>query len=108
MSLGFMPGKVSEQRGHFKRDLPSPPVLTQQLRQLGVKLFLRRQFLQRQVQSVAPVKIRSRKDVDAERINVPATPNFYWRYRLHLPLEKLSAEKKFNTKLSQLLRANGR
>ena len=49
-----------------------------------------------------------RKDVDAERINVPATPNFYWRYRLHLPLEKLSAEKKFNAKLAQLLRANGR
>ena len=49
-----------------------------------------------------------RKDVDAERINVPAIPNFYWRYRLHLPLEKLAQEKKFNTRLAQLLRANGR
>ena len=49
-----------------------------------------------------------RKDVDAERINVPATPNFYWRYRLHLSLEKLAKEKKFNTHLAQLLRANGR
>ncbi len=49
-----------------------------------------------------------RKDVDAERINVPAIPNFYWRYRLHLPLEKLAKEKKFNARLAQLLRANGR
>ena len=32
-----------------------------------------------------------RADVEAERINVPAIPNFYWRYRLHLTLEKLAA-----------------
>ena len=48
------------------------------------------------------------KDVDAERINVPAIPNFYWRYRLHLPLEKLAKEKKFNARLVQLLRENRR
>jgi 4-alpha-glucanotransferase len=49
-----------------------------------------------------------RADVAAERINVPAIPNFYWRYRLHLPLEKLLAAKEFNFRLSQLLRENGR
>jgi 4-alpha-glucanotransferase len=49
-----------------------------------------------------------RKDVEAERINVPAIPNFYWRYRLHLPLEKLVKEKKFNAHLTQLLGRNGR
>ena len=49
-----------------------------------------------------------RADAEAERINVPAIPNFYWRYRLHLDLEKLMAEKTFNSKLSQLLRETGR
>jgi 4-alpha-glucanotransferase len=46
--------------------------------------------------------------VNAERINVPAIVQYYWRYRLHLPLEKLAKEKKFNANLAQLLRANGR
>ena len=49
-----------------------------------------------------------RADVDAERINVPADPNFYWRYRLHLPLEKLLAEEQFSLQLARLLRENGR
>jgi len=49
-----------------------------------------------------------RADVDAERINVPAIPNFYWRYRLHLTLEKLLREENFNSRLTQLLRENGR
>jgi 4-alpha-glucanotransferase len=49
-----------------------------------------------------------RKDVDAERINVPAIPNYYWRYRLHLDLEVLQRAKKFNSRLAQLLRASGR
>jgi 4-alpha-glucanotransferase len=49
-----------------------------------------------------------RADVEAERINVPAIPNFYWRYRLHLPLEKLQSAKKFNLRLTKFLRENGR
>jgi 4-alpha-glucanotransferase len=49
-----------------------------------------------------------RADVDAERINVPANPSFNWRYRLHLPLEHLQREKKFNQRLSQLLHESGR
>ena len=49
-----------------------------------------------------------RADVEAERINVPAIPDFYWRYRLHLPLEKLQREEIFNLHLAQLLRENGR
>ena len=52
-------------------------------------------------------KIR-RKDVDAERINVPAIVQYHWRYRLHLTLEKLQKEKKFNAHLARLLRVNGR
>jgi 4-alpha-glucanotransferase len=47
-------------------------------------------------------------DVEAERINVPAIPKYYWRYRMHLTLEQLLNEKKFNAHLSQLLSENGR
>jgi 4-alpha-glucanotransferase len=49
-----------------------------------------------------------RADVDAERINVPANPNHYWRYRLHHTLEQLQAATGFNDRLRQLLREHGR
>lgn len=49
-----------------------------------------------------------RPDADAERINVPANPNHYWQYRLHLRLEKLQAAKAFNERLAALVRASGR
>ena len=49
-----------------------------------------------------------RSDVGAERINVPAKPDFYWRYRLHLTLEQLLREEKFNAQLVRLLREHGR
>ena len=37
-------------------------------------------------------------DVNAERINIPANPRHYWRYRMHLTLEELIKNKKFNEK----------
>ena len=49
-----------------------------------------------------------RGNAEAERINVPAIPNFYWRYRLHLPLEKLQTALEFNSRLVQMIRENGR
>jgi 4-alpha-glucanotransferase len=49
-----------------------------------------------------------RADVDAERINVPAKPNFYWRYRLHLPLETLGWANHFNRVVANLVRESGR
>jgi 4-alpha-glucanotransferase len=49
-----------------------------------------------------------RADVEDERINVPAIPNFYWRYRMHRTLEKLSQADKFNSHLKQLLAESGR
>jgi 4-alpha-glucanotransferase len=51
---------------------------------------------------------RRRTNIDDERINVPAIPHFYWRYRLHLTLEELQCAKDFNSRLSQLMRENGR
>jgi 4-alpha-glucanotransferase len=49
-----------------------------------------------------------RADVEAERINVPAKPDFYWRYRLHLTLETLLRSEKFNAELARRLREHGR
>ena len=48
------------------------------------------------------------KDPAAERINVPADPNNYWRYRMHLTLEKLIASRKFNEEIRQMLYLAGR
>lgn len=49
-----------------------------------------------------------RPDIDAERINVPANPRFYWRYRMHLTLEKLQGAVEFNQDLRKLIRDSGR
>lgn len=43
-----------------------------------------------------------------ERINQPANPNHYWRYRMHLSLEKLLTEDKFNQSIQSLLEKTGR
>ena len=49
-----------------------------------------------------------RADASAERINVPAIPNYYWRYRLHLTLEQLLREESFTSHLRGLLAVNQR
>ena len=41
-------------------------------------------------------------DPMAERINVPANPRHYWRYRMHLTLEELNAADDFNANLRKL------
>ena len=45
-------------------------------------------------------------DVNAERINVPANPRHYWRYRMHLTLEELMKSDKFNEKMKEMIDAN--
>ena len=47
-------------------------------------------------------------DPEAERINVPAVIPFYWRYRMHLCLERLAAADAFNHKLSRLIQMSNR
>ena len=47
-------------------------------------------------------------EADFERINVPANPRHYWRYRMHLTLEKLMECDEFNNKLRQLIDMSGR
>ena len=49
-----------------------------------------------------------REEVNAERINVPAIPSYYWRYRLHLTLEQLQQATEFKARLRGLLRQHGR
>lgn len=44
-----------------------------------------------------------REDPKEERINVPANPKHYWRYRMHLPLEQLIEENGFNQMLYAML-----
>ena len=43
------------------------------------------------------------RDANAERINIPADPNHYWRWRMHLPLEQLLTEQEFNTCVKELV-----
>ncbi len=47
-------------------------------------------------------------DADAERINIPANPRHYWRYRMHLNIEDLIANKGYTTTVSNLISENGR
>lgn len=41
-------------------------------------------------------------DMACERINVPANPEHYWRYRMHISLDELLEETAFNRELASL------
>jgi len=43
-----------------------------------------------------------------ERINVPAIPRYYWRYRMHLTLEELIRQSAFNARMKGMIRSSGR
>ena len=47
-------------------------------------------------------------DADAERINIPANPHHYWRYRMHINIENLMADKSFTENIRNLIVQNGR
>lgn len=42
-------------------------------------------------------------DADKERINIPANPKHYWRYRMHLTIEDLINAKSFNASISKMI-----
>ena len=44
----------------------------------------------------------------AERINVPSNPRNFWCYRMHMTLEQLLKETKFNKKVSEMISKSGR
>lgn len=43
-------------------------------------------------------------DADAERINIPANPRHYWRYRMHIDIEDLIADKEYNDAIKELVK----
>jgi 4-alpha-glucanotransferase len=52
-------------------------------------------------------KLRN-KDKDAERINLPANPHHYWRYRMHVNIEDLIADDEFMNNVKELVNQSGR
>lgn len=49
-----------------------------------------------------------RDDPAQERINDPANPDQYWRYRMHLTLEQLLTSEDFNGRLREMMHRSGR
>nr|MBP7472370.1 4-alpha-glucanotransferase [Prevotella sp.] len=47
-------------------------------------------------------------DQNAERINIPANPHHYWRYRMHLDIETLTENKTFIDSVRALINESGR
>jgi len=48
------------------------------------------------------------QDAGAERINVPANPKNYWRYRMHMTLEALLNSHEFTNRIRRLVQQSGR
>lgn len=44
----------------------------------------------------------SNSDIVSERINIPANPEHYWRYRMHISVEDLLKDVEFNNKIKDL------
>lgn len=47
-------------------------------------------------------------DPNGERINIPARPRHYWRYRMHLTIEQLMGAERFNVLVKELVENSGR
>lgn len=47
-------------------------------------------------------------DVHAERINVPSESRHYWRYRMHLTIEKLLGSEVLNQEIHRMIEVSGR
>ena len=47
-------------------------------------------------------------DENGERINIPANPRHYWRYRMHMTIEQLLAADDFNKEINTLIVQSGR
>ncbi len=43
-----------------------------------------------------------------ERINIPANPRHYWRYRSHITLESMLSDAAFNEKIAKMVKKSGR
>ena len=47
-------------------------------------------------------------DANAERINIPANPRHYWRYRMHITIEKLMKAEGLNSQIREMIASCGR
>ena len=47
-------------------------------------------------------------DQNAERINIPANPKHYWRYRMHVSIEDLMQNTDFRENVAELVCQSGR
>ena len=47
-------------------------------------------------------------DQNAERINIPANPKHYWRYRMHVKIEDLINNIDFKENITELINQSGR
>lgn len=47
-------------------------------------------------------------DADAERVNIPANPRHYWRYRMHVNIEELMENESFTQNVKALVTESGR
>ncbi len=47
-------------------------------------------------------------DIESERINIPANPRHYWRWRMHISLEQLRREYQLNENIKMLICRSGR
>jgi 4-alpha-glucanotransferase len=62
-----------------------------------------------QLQDIMGIDEALRKEnPDEERINIPADPKHYWKYRMHLGLESLINSNEFNKELQGFVAASGR
>ncbi|MFT3901547.1 MAG: 4-alpha-glucanotransferase [Niabella sp.] len=62
-----------------------------------------------QLQDILGMSGKLRRSNPAEeRINIPADPHHYWRYRMHLYLEELLSEHDFNEELKTYVKEAGR
>ncbi len=62
-----------------------------------------------QIQDLLGISPTLRKEnPNDERINIPANPKHFWKYRMHIFLEDLIKEKEFNHELKHAVEAGGR
>ena len=47
-------------------------------------------------------------NVNGERINIPANPHHYWRWRMHITLERLMKQTEFNEEIIRMIDESGR
>ena len=53
-------------------------------------------------------EVTRRENPSEERINIPADPNHYWNYRMHITLEFLLQQKSFSDTLHSMVSGTGR